>query len=192
MAWLRLIAAMAIALLSTGASASGMLDVALRYPADAKGLRIDGGRGAIEVVLTNRGPESIDVSERSMPRPNRKGMLFDNFFDIRPDTGAHVSYLGIFVSWADLEGPYVRLRPGAELVLTVDLPTNYRLAPGGSYDVQLRPVRYLPRARDHYALYSFDEVHRLMQRAAPERSLSLRISEGGADGAAGTGPGSRP
>src|SRR5690606_27772773 len=124
--------------------------------------------------------------------PNRNGMLFDNFFDIRTDAGARVSYLGIFVSWADIEGPYVRIRPGRELVLTVDMPTNYRLEPGGSYEVKLSPVRYLPRARDHYALYSFDEVHRLMQPAVPERSLPLRIDERRADGAAGTRIGTRP
>ena len=175
--WLHMLVATGIASLSASALASGALEVSMRYPADAKGLRIDRGKGVIEVVLANKGPEPIDVSERSIPKPNRNGMLFDNFFDIRTDAGARASYLGIFVSWADIEGPYVRIRPGRELVLTVDMPTNYRLEPGGSYEVQLRPVRYLPRARDHYALYSFDEGHRLMQRAEPDRALSLRISE---------------
>ena len=177
MIWLRMLVATGIASLSASALASGALEVSLRYPADGKGLRVDRGEGIIEVVLTNRGLDSIDVSERSIPKPNSDGMLFNDFFDIRTDTGARVSYLGILVSYANVEGSYVRLRPGAEFVLTVDLTTNYRLEPGGSYEVQLRPVRYLPRARDHYALYSFDEVHRLMQRAKPARPLFLRIDD---------------
>lgn len=177
MLWLRVLTAAGIVSLSAGALASGPLEVSLRYPADGKGLRIDRGQGTIEVVLANRGPESIDVSERSIPKPNPDGILFDDYFDIRADTGGHVSYLGIFVSYADIEGSYIRLRPGATLVLAVDMLKNYRLDPGGSYEVKLRPIRYLPKVRTRYSLYFPAEVHQLMRRAEPDGSLSLRISE---------------
>lgn len=174
--WLRFLLAAGLVSLSAGAVASGTLEVALRYPADPDGVRFDRGAGQIEVVLSNRGRQSMGVDVMTVPEPNRDGFLLRNLFDVRTDDGGRVGYLGIDMTLASLEGPYTTIPAGGELVLTVDMMRNYRLRPGGSYEVRMLPVRYLSKTRDNYSLYSPQEIHKLVSEAEPYGALSLRLA----------------
>lgn len=107
-------------------------------------LPVSGGRGAsIELKLVNVGDRAAVVWGPSLPQPNARGMLLDDFFVVTLPDGAEAEYFGILSDRLPVAPTLVSLPAGGTFSVEVALDKSYRLAPGAGYRVALRlPVGY--------------------------------------------------
>lgn len=129
-----------------------LLAVALGYNANAMAdarlqaeiLPVSDGRGtSIELKLVNVGDRAALMWGPSLPQPNARGMLLDDFFVVTQPDGGEAEYVGILSDTLPVAPTLVPLPAGGTFRVQVALDRSYRLAPGAGYRVALRtPVGY--------------------------------------------------